>query len=158
MYILLKDMFCLHLITVQAPTVLIWQTCELVFIYIYPKVCSRNVKGSVSWRILFFMSVFNNFFPSYSLSPLRTASAMPSFKPSPSQIHVILLDTEIFWRNFVWLMNNGLETKWRHLWPAVSYCPGIYLESLRKSQINPAGYLVFRLRFERMINISRAWH
>jgi len=53
-------------------------------------------------------------------------------------------------------MNNGLETKWRHLWPAVSYCPGIYLERLRKSQINPAGYLVFGLRFERMIHISRA--
>jgi len=55
-------------------------------------------------------------------------------------------------------MNNLLERKWEHLWPAVRYCPGIYLERLRKSQKNSAGYLVFGLKFERMIHISRVWH
>jgi len=34
-------------------------------------------------------------------------------------------------------MNNGLERKWKCLWPAVIYCPGICLERLRESQVNP---------------------
>jgi len=34
-------------------------------------------------------------------------------------------------------MNNGLGRKWKLLWPAVGYCPGICLERLRKSQVIP---------------------
>ena len=77
------------------------------------------------------------FFPSCSLSTLSTVTGRPSFKPSPSQIRVILIDTEIWWWNFVWLMNNGLERKWKCLWPAVIYCPGICPERLRKNEVNP---------------------
>jgi hypothetical protein len=53
----------------------------------------------------------------------------------------------IEWRGNKWMMNG----KWRRRWwsqPNLRYCPGIYLEGLKKTQKTQSGLQVSRPRFE----------